>query len=413
MVVRMVPRAVEIDRATLHHDIGIENRKPELLGNARRHRVVVIVRRILSPPGVELPIDDPHRAAFLHESRSMIAAPALVGLDVIEMNIAKRAAVGFKLLPHNPLVVAVGDIDADFFPRRDFREDPGEVFGDGVIFVREGDSFRPGPTKPGGLVGGPFGGESVAQRGRGLFQDFQLIHDLGDLSPAGIRGFRRQAFDSRDVLEGKRVVAFCNRLSRRFSNEDQKRIPQKSCFVWVTYQEFLSISDVNAERNKRQLIHCRLKLLLYGNSKSLPLRNAIGRGFDVFAYKPPGHIPIRINPPIAQEGPMRAAELHLLQIAIRDENRLLVHRRLRDDLSIGRGHERLAPEFNSILADGLPGCVKNFLHADAIGRADKTSVGYGVAALDQLPAFVLGFAKFLSFAGMPADGGGVEQNLRP
>ncbi len=50
--------AVEIDGSAFHDDPGIENRQLELLRNPRRHRIVIIVRRIFSAPGVKSPIDD-------------------------------------------------------------------------------------------------------------------------------------------------------------------------------------------------------------------------------------------------------------------------------------------------------------------------------------------------------------------
>ena len=43
--------------------------------------------------------------------------------------------------------------------------------------------------------------------------------------------------------------------------------------------------------------------------------------------------------------------------------------------------------------------------------ADEDSVGDGVGALGGLPGFVLGGAELLFFGGVPADGGGEEEDL--
>ena len=50
---------------------------------------------------------------------------------------------------------------------------------------------------------------------------------------------------------------------------------------------------------------------------------------------------------------------------------------------------------------------------DAVGYGDVTAVGDGMAALDRLPGGVLPLAKVCLLAGVPANGGGEEQNLSP
>ena len=89
----------------------------------------------------------------------------------------------------------------------------------------------------------------------------------------------------------------------------------------------------------------------------------------------------------------------------------LVDRSLGDDLPVGRGDEGLAPELDAVFADGFAVGLEDFFDADAVGGADVAAVGDRVAALDQFPAFVLGVAVLGFFRGMPADGGGVEENL--
>jgi len=50
--------------------------------------------------------------------------------------------------------------------------------------------------------------------------------------------------------------------------------------------------------------------------------------------------------------------------------------------------------------------------ANAVHRSDEAAVGHCVRALDGFPRAVLAFAVFLFLAGMPADGGRVEQDFR-
>src|SRR5262249_28735232 len=49
--------------------------------------------------------------------------------------------------------------------------------------------------------------------------------------------------------------------------------------------------------------------------------------------------------------------------------------------------------------------------ADAVGGGDVAAVGDGVAALHQFPRVVLRFAVLGLFLGVPADGGGVEEDF--
>src|SRR6202035_2785950 len=51
------------------------------------------------------------------------------------------------------------------------------------------------------------------------------------------------------------------------------------------------------------------------------------------------------------------------------------------------------------------------LVAYTVDGADEDSVGDGVGALGSLPGVVLGGAELLLFGGVPADGGGEEEDL--
>ena len=70
----------------------------------------------------------------------------------------------------------------------------------------------------------------------------------------------------------------------------------------------------------------------------------------------------------------------------------------------GRGHKTLAPKLDAFPARGS--FVPNAVHC-----RHETSIGDRVAALDGLPRVVLSFAFGGFFGWMPADGGGVKNDL--
>ena len=67
----------------------------------------------------------------------MIAAPAFISLDVVEQEVGGRAAMLLQVLLNDSFIIGVGDVDVDLLAGRNLPDDPGQVFGDGVIFVRE------------------------------------------------------------------------------------------------------------------------------------------------------------------------------------------------------------------------------------------------------------------------------------
>src|SRR2546422_5716874 len=121
------------------------------------------------------------------------------------------------------------------------------------------------------------------------------------------------------------------------------------------------------------------------------------------------NILISVNPAIAQKRPVRALRVDLAEIAFCHQNGLFRDAGLRNDLSRRVGDEALPPELNA--APRIS--VRRRLMSDAVGDRDINAVGDGVRALDRLPRRMLALAVFGFLAGMPADRGRVEQNLRP
>ena len=108
---------------------------------------------------------------------------------------------------------------------------------------------------------------------------------------------------------------------------------------------------------------------------------------------------------------MGAGEFHAAEVAGHDERGRLVGGRLGDELAVGGGDEGLAPELDAVGVHGMAVGIADLLAATAVGGADEAAVGDRVGALDDLPAFVLGFSVLGFLAGVPADGGGVEEEL--
>jgi hypothetical protein len=59
---------------------------------------------------------------------------------------------------------------------------------------------------------------------------------------------------------------------------------------------------------------------------------------------------IRVDAPVAQEGPVAANFLHAVRIALGDQDFVFARRGLRDDLSERIGDERRSPEFETLSA---------------------------------------------------------------
>ena len=163
--------AVEVDGAALHDDAGMEDRlHAEQLRHARRHGVVIVVRRILPAPRVEAPVDDGQAASRLphQERRPVIAAPAFVGLHVVERDALQVHARALQLAFDDELPVLVGHIDVHFLAQRDDTHDFAELIADAVVSARKTDAFRPRPGKHRAALRLPLGGEGVAEFTRGL-----------------------------------------------------------------------------------------------------------------------------------------------------------------------------------------------------------------------------------------------------
>src|SRR5690606_7097492 len=76
------------------------------------------------------------------------------------------------------------------------------------------------------------------------------------------------------------------------------------------------------------------------------------------------------------------------------------------DATVWRDHEALSPEFDA----AVTGRVR--LETDPVDGNDEAAIGDGMRTLHCLPRLVLLLADFLLFFRVPADRGGIEEDLR-
>ena len=84
---------------------------------------------------------------------------------------------------------------------------------------------------------------------------------------------------------------------------------------------------------------------------------------------------------------------------------------LGQDAAKGIRDKRSAPELESNAGSAVAADVSMFV-AHAVDGGDVHAVGDGVGALDGLPRLILGRAEALFFRRMPADGGGIKEQVR-
>jgi len=119
--------------------------------------------------------------------------------------------------------------------------------------------------------------------------------------------------------------------------------------------------------------------------------------------KPAGDSAISIDAAVAEEGPVAANFFHLPGIAFDDQDLFPIMRCFGENAAEWVTDKRGAPEFETPIGGSF--------EADTIDGCDVNSIGNGVGALDGFPGVVLGSAELGFLRGMPADGGGVEQNV--
>src|SRR5690606_30996147 len=123
-------------------------------------------------------------------------------------------------------------------------------------------------------------------------------------------------------------------------------------------------------------------------------------------YEALGELGVGIDAAVPKERPADPKRLHVVQIDLRDEDRLGIGRRADNDSAVRRGEKALPPELDAAAA------VRRRLEADAIDGEHEAAVRDRVAPLYRLPRRVLPLAVLGLLLGMPTDRGRVDQELR-
>ncbi len=103
---------------------------------------------------------------------------------------------------------------------------------------------------------------------------------------------------------------------------------------------------------------------------------------------------------------MRAGVVEHTEITLRQKYLLLGYAGLGKELSHRARDKTLPPKIE-------PHPTRRSLVADAVDRGNVTPVGHRMRALDRLPRGMLPELEFPGLARMPANGRGIDQNLRP
>src|SRR5690348_18508869 len=123
--------------------------------------------------------------------------------------------------------------------------------------------------------------------------------------------------------------------------------------------------------------------------------------------EPAHNAAVGVDAAIPQKRPAAADLFDAREIHLGDEDRFPVRRRLREDRAERIGDERGAPELDPI---AVP--ARRRLVADAVHRRHVAPVRDGVSALNGAPGVELFRAVRGSLLRMPADGSGIEQDVR-
>src|ERR1019366_6720132 len=109
---------------------------------------------------------------------------------------------------------------------------------------------------------------------------------------------------------------------------------------------------------------------------------------------------VTVDAAVAQEGPVAANLLQLMQVYFAEQNFFLIVRSFGEHAPEGIAEERPSPEFEAFAGRGIAANVAS-LKAGAIHHADINAIGDGVCPLDGAPGVMLRFAELGLLLGMP------------
>ena len=128
---------------------------------------------------------------------------------------------------------------------------------------------------------------------------------------------------------------------------------------------------------------------------------------SLFAEPAIGDDGISVDAAVAEKRPIPASLFALGRIALDNENFFLVVGGFRKNLAERIGDERIAPKFDARIA-----LVRLAFKADAIDDGYIGAIGDGVGTLNGFPGIQLSGADLRFLVRVPADTGGIKNNLR-
>src|SRR5712692_8180990 len=143
----------------------------------------------------------------------------------------------------------------------------------------------------------------------------------------------------------------------------------------------------------------RVQILWSFSVPSLSVKHAAGDGS------------VAVAAPVAQEGPVAADILQLMQVNFAKQNFFLVVRSFGEHAAEGVAEKRPSPEFEPFTWHRIAADVTS-LEANTIHHADVNSVRNRMRPLDGSPGIELRLAKFSLLRWVPSDGRRVKQNAR-
>src|SRR5579872_3929580 len=129
-------------------------------------------------------------------------------------------------------------------------------------------------------------------------------------------------------------------------------------------------------------------------------------------YESLAEVCVAVDAAVAQKRPVPANVFQFPQVALRQQDFLLVVGGFGQDASKGVAQEGASPKLQALARRAAAPDIAPLM-SHPVDDAHKNAVGNGVRTLDGAPGIVLRGPELLFLLRMPADGGGIKQDIRP
>src|ERR1700722_10761463 len=124
-----------------------------------------------------------------------------------------------------------------------------------------------------------------------------------------------------------------------------------------------------------------------------------------------GNRRVSFNAPVTQKGPIAARILDGVEVDFLDQDGFAVMRRLGQNAAEGVSDKRAAPELEPDARGAVATYISIFM-ADTVDGGDIDAIGDCMGPLNGLPRVILRRSKGLLLRRMPADRGGIKEQIR-